>query len=99
MSRDKPRDDFNDLNQVLGTARAETRKNALKSISTDELWELHHKIASTLTERIQIEKLKIEKLLEQLDGPNGARQRRPLRPRLSRGSKYRAAASDVDRPR
>ena len=41
--------------------------NELKSMSTDELWDLHEKINSTLVEKIKVEKAKIIERLGKLE--------------------------------
>jgi DNA-binding protein H-NS len=40
----------------------------LNSMSTEELWALHEKVASTVAATMQAEKLKLEKRLELMEG-------------------------------
>jgi DNA-binding protein H-NS len=50
------------------------------SVSIEELWALHEEIASILTAKMEAEKLKLEKRLEQIEGkttPVKAPERRP----------------------
>jgi DNA-binding protein H-NS len=55
------------------------KKIDLNSMSIDELWALHEQITSILSAKMQAEKLKLEKRLEQIGGKalDVARQRRP----------------------
>jgi DNA-binding protein H-NS len=58
------------------------QKFDFKSSSTDELWALHEEIASILSAKMQAEKLKLEKRINDLAGKfgealNGIRQPRP----------------------
>ena len=56
--------------------------DALKSISIDELWNLHEQVTSTLVRRIAEEKAKLEERLRILDGAdssNGSKLRNRTR--------------------
>jgi DNA-binding protein H-NS len=55
------------------------QKFDFKSISTDELWALHEEIVPLLSAKMQAEKLKLEKRLQQIGRKalDGARERRP----------------------
>jgi DNA-binding protein H-NS len=90
MSRDGRQEDSNDLKQILATARQETKKIDLKSISTDELWTLHEEIASILSANMRAKKAKLEKLLDKLDGKALNRSRQYRRYRIVR-PKFRNA--------
>jgi len=46
--------------------------DALKSISIDELWNLHEQVTSTLVRRIAEEKAKLEERLRILDGADNS---------------------------
>jgi DNA-binding protein H-NS len=61
-----------------------TSKLAMKNIdlnakSIEELWALHEEIASILSTKMEAEKLKLQKRLEQIEGkiPDKAPERRP----------------------
>lgn len=75
MSRDGRQEDSNNLKQILATARQETKKIDLKSISTDELWALHEEIASILSTNMRAKKARLEKLLDKLEGKTLNRSR------------------------
>ena len=45
-------------------------RNDFKSMSTDELWELHEKIATRLAAALTAEKAVVENRLRQLAAPN-----------------------------
>jgi DNA-binding protein H-NS len=68
MSRDARQEDSNDLKHMLASARQDTKKIDLKSISTDELWVLHEEIASILSANMRAKKARLERLLDKLDG-------------------------------
>ena len=54
------------------------RRNDLKSMSLDELWNLHEEIVAELTDRIANEKARLEERLRRIEGgDNVARLRRP----------------------
>jgi DNA-binding protein H-NS len=71
----------------------------LKSLSVDELWELHEAVAAELTDKIAAERAKLEERLQklgavELQGPGAAgtarkQQRRPRRPYPKVLPKYR----------
>ena len=64
------------------------RGNDLKSMSIDELWNLHQEVTLELAQKIQLEKNRLEQRLHQLQeaAPNLNRARRPYPPVLP---KYR----------
>ena len=78
MNRDGRQDASSNLKQILATAKQDTKKIDLKSISTDELWVLHEEITSVLSANMRAKKARLEKLIEKLEGKplNGARQYR-----------------------
>jgi DNA-binding protein H-NS len=47
-------------------------RNALKSMSTEELWSLHERVASTLARKIAEETAKLEAQLRKLENSKGA---------------------------
>jgi DNA-binding protein H-NS len=81
MNRDGLQEDLSNLKQISATARQETKKIDLKSISTDELWALHEEITSILSANMRAKKAKLEKLLDKLEGKalNGSRPYRRYR--------------------
>jgi len=58
------------------------RGDDLKSMSTDELWELHEEVGFQLIQKIQAERTKLEQWLRQLEGADKdlGRSRRPYPP-------------------
>jgi DNA-binding protein H-NS len=53
------------------------RKSDLQSKSIAELWDLHQEIASILSTKMEAEKLKLERRLEQIERKTLQPQRRP----------------------
>ncbi|MGV7215791.1 H-NS histone family protein [Bradyrhizobium sp. UFLA05-112] len=60
------------------------KMNDLKSMTVDELWSLHEKVAAALAQRIAAEKVKLEERLRKIGGVDKVarptRERRPYPP-------------------
>jgi DNA-binding protein H-NS len=58
--------------------------NALKSMSTDDLWDLYEKVDSTLADKIEAEKVKLNERLRRIESVSNVvrvdRVRRPYPP-------------------
>ena len=63
---------------IVGPPRS-TGGNDLKSMSVDELWNLHEEVAAELAQKIQSEKTALEQRLRQLQGADEVSGRRPRR--------------------
>lgn len=64
--------------------------SAFKSMSTEELWNLHERVVSTLADKIANEKAKLEERLRRIEGTKDAMSPdRPRRPYPKVFPKYR----------
>jgi hypothetical protein len=78
------------------------RGNKLKSMSIDELWNLHEEVTLELTQKLRSEKIRLKQRLHQLRGADNAsdlyRMRRPYPACSSEVSKSEELNGDLVRP-